>query len=131
MQSEGYTNQVEKTIPLTIDYYENFGISDELEKSIIGIGKSIAASNIKPQKSSLLSEARSALFEGRLPNRLPIDSPTNIGYAKRADLLLKLAKEGKLIDLIDTEVTGSNRYAKAIREYKDILIEVLQNKTEA
>ncbi len=63
---------------------------------------------------------------GRNQAALNIGSAANMSYAKRADRLLEMARSGDRKGLKALAITGVNTYAKALRLYRDGLLESLK-----
>jgi hypothetical protein len=120
----GYTKHFESQVP---NCTNNFGITSELTETIIGMATKKAVP-VKTSRSQLLAQAREAAFLGFIPQPLTITSESNKGYEKKAMQLWELAFIGDIAGVKAMAITGTNGYAKAIREYQDILISVLEKK---
>jgi hypothetical protein len=127
---------VYRKVPLaTFEKVEAHEVTPEVESLILKIANGIAsvkmASAKKRGRKSMLTAAQEAVQAGQLPPPLEFASEANYTYNRHADRLHKLAVEGNLEALEATEIGGVNTYAKALRGYRDLLIQHLLKKAGA
>lgn len=76
---------------------------------------------------TLLAKIKAGLAEGVI-NPLEFTSAANFSYNRHTDAILKLAIGQDVEALKAYEVKGVNTYAKAIKAYRDLLIEHVEKK---
>ena len=94
----------------------------------------LVAMNAKPmpkKRVTLLSEARKQLGEGLLPEPFEIASVANSSYNTHLSKLYGFAKAGFRTALVDYPISGTNTYARAVRGYRDLLVEYLDKAASA
>lgn len=93
----------------------------------------LVAMNAKPmpkKKVTLLAEARKQLEAGLLPEPFLITG-ANTSYNNHLAKLYAFAGEGLRQALVDYPVFGTNTYARAVRNYRDLLVEFLDKNSSA
>jgi hypothetical protein len=124
----------QKVPSATFEKVEAHEVTPEVESLILKIANGIAsvklASAKKRGRKSMLTPVIEGLEKGEV---LPLEfaSEANYTYNRHADRLHKLALEGNLEALEATEIGGVNTYAKALRGYRDLLIQHLLKKAGA
>lgn len=86
---------------------------------------------VRKAKLSLLSMARKEVEGGLLPGPVEIKSEANLSYNKHMAKLYEFAKAGLRSGVEDYPLTGTNTYAKAVKGYRDLLLEYLDKTTLA
>jgi len=85
----------------------------------------------KPQpkrRVTILSGARKQLEGGVLPDPVEIKSEANLSYNNHMAKLYDFAKAGLRNAVEDYPLAGTNTYAKAVKGYRDLLLEYLDSK---
>jgi hypothetical protein len=83
------------------------------------------------RKPSRYSELDAAAARGVMPEKPIVTSKANLHYQKRFDRLADLAAAGDWDGVRDYAATGSNSYAKMLRQYKDRLLAAYEAKPQA
>jgi hypothetical protein len=80
----------------------------------------------KAERQSLLSAARKAVEAGKLPGVLTFTSQANYSYNRHTEAMHALAKQGDMKALTAYIVAGTNTYARALKGYRDLLVQHLK-----
>lgn len=84
--------------------------------------KKAAAHPVKATRPQLLSAARKAVEDGKLPPVLKFTSAANYSYNAHAERMHELAKAGDTKALAAYLIAGTNTYARALAGYRDLLM---------
>lgn len=87
----------------------------------------IAARPETPVRRGLLSDVERAAKLGQPLPILEFASTANYTYNKRADAMRALFDAGKLAELSAIECNGANTYARALRRYRELLVQRLES----
>lgn len=112
--------------------FENSVIPLGLEKLLAGIAaKQVALRPPKAVRVTLLSAAKASVARGELPGLLEFKSETNYSYNAHAKTLRDFAATSDIELLEEYEIRGSNTYARALRGYRDLLVEFVKKREQA
>lgn len=95
---------------------------------VMGIAdaKQAAKPKAKCGRKSMLTAAREAVARGELPEMLEFKSEANYTYNRHADNLHKLAVANDSAGLEAYAIGGTNTYSKALRGYRDLLVQYVK-----
>lgn len=77
---------------------------------------------VKSTRPQLLSQARKAVEDGKLPPVLHFTSEANYSYNRHSEAMHALAKAGDVKALTAYLIKGTNTYARALAGYRDLLV---------
>lgn len=101
-------------------------ITPTLHDLIMGIAAAKQPLKKKPGRKSMLGPFEAQVAAGQSPGPLQFHT-VNYSYNNHADRIFKLGTEGDLAGLQALDLKGTNTYARAIRRYRDLWVEYLQN----